>query len=139
MIRWHRGFHDDGFLLPVVIALGLAISVVSLSALTTLAQNSSMLNAQYYNDLAAEAARAGVNAAIKCINNSTFDWGTGGKPTLQPQTDCHGATVTGQPVAVLDDGTVATTYSVTALDNPYNGNTRVINSTGTATVKTGSG
>jgi hypothetical protein len=45
-------------LLPVVIALGLAISVVSITALNAVSQNSQTLNAQYYSEIANEAAQA---------------------------------------------------------------------------------
>ena len=45
-------------MLPVVIALGLAISVVSITALNAVSQNSQTLNAQYYSEIANEAAQA---------------------------------------------------------------------------------
>jgi len=64
--RRHTTF-SSGYLLPAVIALGLGISTASALALQTVTRNSTTLNTQNYNQLAREAAQAGVIAAQSCI------------------------------------------------------------------------
>lgn len=84
---------NGGYLLPVVIALGLAISTMSAYTIQTLTYNSITTNEQYYKTIASEAAQAGVAAAVKCIESNETTWGVNGKPELQPQTDCDGADI----------------------------------------------
>jgi alpha-tubulin suppressor-like RCC1 family protein len=125
-----------GYLLPIVIALGLGISTVSVLALQTISQNSATLNTQHYNTLAREAAQAGIIAANDCISAGKIDWDQGnGKPKLAPQTDCDGATVAGKQSSLTDDGNVQSAYLVKGLANPYGNSTRIISSTGTVTIK----
>ncbi|HUO61908.1 MAG TPA: RCC1 repeat-containing protein [Candidatus Bathyarchaeia archaeon] len=100
-----------------------------------MSQNSLLLNSQYYNMIANEAAQSGAAAAVKCIATGAYDWDTSGKSKLAPQTDCHGNNVAGRPTVVVDYGTVQTTYTVSALQNPYSNNLRIIQATGTATLK----
>jgi hypothetical protein len=129
-----------GYLLPIVIALGLGISTVSVLALQTISQNSATLNTQHYNTLAREAAQAGIIAANDCISAGKIDWDQGnGKPKLAPQTDCDGATVAGKQSSLTDDGNVQSAYLVKGLANPYGNSTRIISSTGTVTIKNSSG
>jgi len=131
---------ENGYLLPVTIALGMAISIVSVSALSVISQNNAILNAQYYNQLAVEAAQAGFAAAKNCIvANAKMDWDTGGNPKLGPQTDCDGNTVSGRPTTVYSDNNVQSTYSVSALENPYGDSNYVVASTGKVTITTLSG
>ncbi|MDQ5982073.1 MAG: hypothetical protein QG549_70 [Patescibacteria group bacterium] len=122
---------NRGYLLPVVIALGLAISTMSAYTIQTLTYNSITTNEQYYKTIASEAAQAGVAAAVKCIESNETTWGVNGKPELQPQTDCDGADIANVKKTILEDGIVSTTYTVKSLENPYNNTTRLITVTGT--------
>lgn len=79
---------SKGYLLPVVVALGLGISVVGVLALQTVAQNSGALQMQAYKMIAHQAAKAGVVAAQKCLSDSTTS-----ATTVWPlkAADCTGA------------------------------------------------
>jgi len=113
--------------------LGLAISTVSLTALQSVAQNSSTLNGQNYNSVAREAAQAGVNAAGTCIKkDGQANWNTN---PLKPGTDCTGA---GTATTITDNTAYSSTYSVAAVDQINSGSTLAaikITSTGTVSVK----
>lgn len=132
---------QDGYLLPTVIALGLGISIVSILALQTVAQNSKTLNDQYYSMLAREAAQAGTNAAAACIRAGTTTWSANAKP-LTPATDCTGTVVPSQPATivdpVIDSSDYASTYSVGALQVVTPTST-IVTSVGTISVKSRSG
>ena len=62
---------EGGYLLPAVIALGLGISTISVLALQTVSTSSETLNSQQYRILAREAAKAGIQAAAKCLSSAT--------------------------------------------------------------------
>src|ERR1700757_4200797 len=80
---------SNGFLLPTVIVLGLAISTISVLTIQTLSFNSTTLNDQYFSALAREAAQAGVSAAAACIRSGNIAWSTANR-TLTPGTKCDG-------------------------------------------------
>jgi alpha-tubulin suppressor-like RCC1 family protein len=119
-----------GYILPVVIILGLAISIISATALNVVSTNSTVLNNQYYVQLALDAAHAGIAHAEDCIHETALNW-----TSLTPSIDCQSVAVPGRTSTVLDNGNVQSTYTVAALQNPYNNTTRVITSTGYAKVK----
>src|SRR3989344_5255437 len=88
---------EGGFLLPVVIVLSVAISIVSVVAMKGIAENSTTLNNQYYDSLAREAAKAGIEAAAACIRSNTATWDDTSSPArpLTPLTDCAGSATSG--------------------------------------------
>lgn len=57
-----------GFLLPTVIALTVAIGMISVVVLQTVSRSSETLNSQYYDSLAKEAAQAGTAMAASCLD-----------------------------------------------------------------------
>lgn len=79
----------EGFILPIVIILSLAISTVGISFLQTITNSSVSLNDQYYQQLAKEAAQAGIKTAESCINQGPAYLNN--KPQLKPNLDCNGA------------------------------------------------
>lgn len=133
----HRTVTESGYLLPVVIALAIGISTVSAFALQSVAWNSSTLNNQYYESLAREAAKAGITAAVSCINSGTVTWSD--STPLRPDTNCAGIGQASQQPTVYSDGTIESTYEVKALQNPYNNTTRVIQADAKASIKGPSG
>ncbi len=129
---------SEGFLLPVVVVLGLAVGTVSVVALQSVAQNSVTLNNQYYDQVAREAAQAGVAAAASCIRAGTAVW-AGTDPAnpdmtpLSPTTGCNGSAVTGKVAYVADDPLFTSTYTVNA--KKYSNNTIIVTSLGNVLVK----
>lgn len=71
------------------------------------------LDAQYYGQLADEAAESGAEFASACLaqNNSTAQWNVAGK-YLAPNTDCSGNVVSGQPAYILSISDARTTFKV---------------------------
>ncbi len=129
--KYKQQYEQKGFLLPSVIVLSVAISIIGITMLQITASTSSNLNAQYYNQIGNEAARAGLSYAVGCIKNGKT-WSN-----LTPLTDCEGAaTGGGSPnVAARDNWT--STFTVSA---PVpNGMTTVITATGTVTLTGSSG
>lgn len=59
----------DGFLLPTVVVLGLAISIAGVLALQSVTQNSRTLGVQSYKSIANQAAKAGIVMAQKCLSD----------------------------------------------------------------------
>lgn len=112
-IRWPR--HSDGFLLPAVIAIGLGISTMSVLALQTVAQNSVTLYSQHYDQLAREAASAGTNTALLCIQQSggSVSWGATAANSLKPGTNCNGM---GTASNITDNNIYTSTYEVSRID-----------------------
>lgn len=141
MIKRCSQFIQDGYLLPSVIILGLAISTVSIMALQTIAQNSSTLNNQSYTAIAKEAAQAGVSAAIACINSNSGirTWGTsgGGTTTLTPKGCTATSSGNDYVVSSTDTGDYTSTYSVAPIEdvNSSTGTSSIITSTGTVYLK----
>ena len=131
-------FASNGYLLPVVIALGLGISTTGMVALQTVAQNSTTLNDQTYAQLAEEAAKAGIAAAISCIR--TGDITNVAWTTLTPNSDCKSAINANKPATVHADAVdnITSTYSVAAPTQPTQ-TTMLINSTGTVSIRTSAG
>jgi alpha-tubulin suppressor-like RCC1 family protein len=130
---------SNGFLLPVVIALGLGVGTISIVALQTVAQNSATLNTQYYAQVAREAAQAGVSAASTCIkttNPVAATWTSSN--TLTPDKDCTlTVPASNPPSAYIDDNSqFSSTYSVIKPTYQDSNNTSMlITSTGRAYAK----
>lgn len=131
---------QGGFLLPAIVALGLAIGTASILALQLVATNSRTLGTQSYTLTAKEAARAGVSAALSCISSQGGNriWGTGGGSGTDTLTPKGCGAVTGKDY-VIGDATapVASTYSVSPVEDINSGNdtSSIITSTGIVTTK----
>jgi alpha-tubulin suppressor-like RCC1 family protein len=123
---------NGGFLLPTVIILGLGIGTVSVVAMQSVARNSVLLNDQYYNSVAREAAQAGVNAAAACIRSGTRAWTDANR--LKPSTDCNGVTVASKSLTVADDSIFSSSYEVKPLDAPTT-DTILVTSIGKVSIK----
>jgi alpha-tubulin suppressor-like RCC1 family protein len=139
LAQYHKTTTSNGFLLPVVIALGLGIGTISVVAMNTVAQNSATLNTQYYTQVAREAAQAGVAAASTCIkttNPVATAWTSSN--TLTPDKDCTlTVPASNPPSAYIDDNAqFSSTYSVIKPTYQDTNNTSMlITSTGRAYTK----
>lgn len=126
---------EGGFLLPVVIALGLGFSTMSVLVLETVANNSETLNNQQYKILAREAARSGLSVAAKCMENQAPGWSwIGNLQTL----DCVGGGLPKETVATND--AYDTTFEVAPPDyTTYSGGGVILTSVGSVNIKDASG
>ncbi|MDB5177091.1 MAG: chromosome condensation regulator [Candidatus Saccharibacteria bacterium] len=124
---------SGGFLLPVVILLGVGVGTVSVVALSSVSQNSVTLNDQYYGSIAREAAQAGISAALSCKTAGDIRWSTS-HLTLTPQTGCDGVNIGSKTATVATDAAFDSTYVVKELEQP-NTTSMLVTSTGKVTVK----
>lgn len=122
-----------GFLLPVVITLGMGISTISIISLQTVTSGSTLLNNQYFNNLAREAAQSGLALAKTCILAGTKNWAE-----LRPETNCNGATSAGRQKTVDSNSVFSSRFTVNA-PQTLNPSTLVITSTGLAEITTTNG
>lgn len=123
---------NNGFILPVVIVLSVAISIIGATALQVIVTSGVTLNTQYFNKIANEAARAGALAAASCLESGTTTWTT----PLEARSNCNG-TVAGPNYVAKDDNwvsnysvpTPAVTGTVTTLTST--GTVKILNPDGT--------
>lgn len=81
---------SQGFALPTVIITSVVMMIVLLTGLSSLSSISTTLDNQRYNQLAREAAQAGVKMAQRCIDLGVINW-TDASP-LRPGSTCNGST-----------------------------------------------
>ncbi|MFZ2545355.1 MAG: hypothetical protein WAW80_05240 [Candidatus Saccharimonadales bacterium] len=112
--KWRRISSSEGYLLLPVIAIGLAISIVSAVLFQSIAQNSQNLNSQSYRMIANEAAKAGVVTAQKCLKtyNPSNQW-----PLIS--TNCTLANSTSDDCASIDTSAVTRVVNGTDSDGAY--------------------
>ena len=135
---------NKGYLLPTILALGIAISTLGFYTLKVITDNNSTLANQTYDQLADEAAQAGIQAAIACAKTSSNQWTSPPSTsiTLVPNSNCTGSASTplwpdctgSKSACVYYDATkkIRTRYSV---DVPRLTNgTTTITSEGTVTI-----
>lgn len=135
----HNQPNSAGFLLPVVIFLGIGIGTVSVVALQSVANNSTTLNTQYYDLAAREAAQAGIASAAQCIKASDRSWSEDADATtaLRPDTGCDGKVVSGRSAYVVAPEAnlpYVSFYEVGNLQVPST-NTVVVTAVGTVKIK----
>lgn len=121
----------QGFALPTVLIASIIMLIVLLSAATASTSIRASLNAQYYNQLAREAAESGLARASDCLAASAYvpQW-TDASP-LRPNTSCNGGAgcSVGSNCFVVTTGNVRTTFRV---DEPENMEvSQLVRSTGT--------
>lgn len=79
-----------GFILPVVMAISFALMSMGMVVLQYTASSSSYVRDSYYRQIAKEAADAGIEQALACINdNAVHELWTEDRP-LTPATNCAG-------------------------------------------------
>jgi len=133
---------EHGFALPTIMVASVVMLIVLATAVQTAVTSSVSINAQYYNQVAQEAAESGIAYAKFCLSQNDFipQWSPA-KP-LQPNTDCSGNVVTtcsdpfNQACYVLayDSpayGIVGTTFSVDYPETIETGQAKSLSVTGT--------
>lgn len=112
MLNSHK--HDRGFALPTILIVSIVMLTVLVAAVSATSTISSSLSAQYYNQLAREAAESGVTRALDCLNQNptgyTPQWSD--VAPLKPNTDCNGVVQGGLSAYVIQSGNVQTSFSV---------------------------
>ena len=107
-----RYTRQSGFILPAIILLGLGIMTASVSLYSIVGNSSQQLNDTSFNQIAREAAQAGVSLATGCVR---MEPGHLWLSSLAPDKKCDGtgATGSGMPfVAEASDGSWRSTFEV---------------------------
>ncbi len=89
---------ESGFALPSVIIAGTILFGMMAILLGSVASTRTVLDAQFYEALARDAAESGAAHARACFDNAAFT----DSVTLTPETNCAGATQSGLPPYVVD-------------------------------------
>lgn len=128
---------SDGFALPTVIITSVVLFAVLVVAVGMAASTSTALNAQYYENLAADAAESGAAQTGSCLraNGYVSAWGS---KNLTPGTDCTGNVVAGQNASVVSTPAYSSTYSVSPVTNSSAG-VQTARVTGTVSLMRSSG
>lgn len=89
----------------------MAVGMVSVVALQSTANNSTVLNDQFYDSTAREAAKAGIAAAFTCLNKGTTTAWTDGTASTSNLvgSDCSGG---GNPIKITAGDRFESSYSV---------------------------
>lgn len=116
-----------GFALPIVLITSTVMLIVVMASLVAVASTRVALDNQYYDQLAREAAEAGLIRANECYltaqeGEDTSKWPYSGE--LRPDTNCLGEAQSSQPSTVIPvtGGRYVTSFRVRPPDvNPTNG------------------
>jgi len=114
----------NGFILPSVLLIGLAMIIIGLSLIQTSSSVRSSIETIYYNKIASEAAEAGASYATYCLksNDYTQTWGPdAGRPNLTQGTDCFGNPLAHPLDSLVDTDSVTSSFSVGDLDRGTDG------------------
>lgn len=101
----------QGFALPTVIVVAFMLLVISLAIIQNSLSARRSLDDQYYNQLATEAAEAGVTYANACLAANLFTPTWSDVKPLTPGTDCSGNN-SGVTSTVIKNTTLQTRFSV---------------------------
>lgn len=131
-----------GYILPAVIALGLGIATISVTAMRAVTDGSARLTTQYYDVLAREAAQSGVAAVKSCVLSKPAAWAetvatqiSSSKP-IMPTTDCDGAIDPSKSTNIVNTtAEYDTTYRVTRIEKAVNSTTIYVTSIGEVRIK----
>lgn len=94
--------YKSGFALPSILIASVVMMAVLAIAMQATSTTRVSLDAQYYNQLAQQAAESGFAMADACLkqNNKIITW-SDSKP-LQPNTDCNGDIIIACPTTQRD-------------------------------------
>lgn len=102
----------DGFTLPTVLLASVLMLAVLATALQLVSATSASLRDQYYNQLAREAAEAGVLHAQECLSANGYEADWTAAKQLKPNTDCSGNIITSRPEYIINNNSVRSSYTV---------------------------
>lgn len=122
-------YKSGGYLLAVSLAVGLAITIIGITSINTITSGNADLKKQNYNRLADEAAKAGISAAIDCVQIQQIStWST----PLTPASDCTGSTLNSTKTTYVYQNSTQTLKSSYSVATPVvSGGATIITSTGT--------
>lgn len=105
-----------GFALPTVLIASIIMMIVLLSAATASSSIRAALNAQYYNQLAREAAESGMARANDCLAANAYIAQWSDTNPLYPNTSCSGGAACDNASScfVMQTDNVRTTFTVSA-------------------------
>lgn len=124
---------SSGFVLATMIVLSSVLILIGVTVLQTVVSISATYKNTYINQVAQQAAEAGVAAAAACIaaNNNEQSWGTSAPNLLTPDSTCTGADNGTSSEYVLNTTAMRSKFLVGNLTVRIDG-ALIINSTGTA-------
>jgi|GEM_PF-2391272 len=108
-----KQYGEKAFALPTLIIISTTLMIISVAVLQGTLSVKTSLDNQYYDQLAKEAAEAGVAYANACIAAGAIISDNGGP--LRTHTDCEGVSQRSNAY-VVDDGTVRTYFWTEGLD-----------------------
>lgn len=123
----------SGFVLPVIIITSVVMMIVLLSSLSVSSSVTTALQNQYYQRLASEAAKAGVEYGSRCVDQqgTSSNW-----TVLYPGARCDNTSVLSNPCnnaipssnepdcQLLNSGRIRSTFEVSSVE--YNANGQVM-------------
>ena len=99
-----------GFALPTVVIVGTVLFAVMVVTLGSAASVRTVLDTQYYEALARDAAESGIKHAEACLDDATFK---GGAVSITPATNCAGVVQSGGSAYIINQSSGAPRYRTT--------------------------
>lgn len=125
-------FHR-GFTLPTLLIVSTVLMIMGSAILQGTVSVKTSLDNQFYNQLAREAAEAGLRYGQACAGkNATW-------VQLRPNTTCEGNSLSGAPEYVLNEWRYRTRFEVVAIDQRSDGSAIVTSRGITELVRSGAG
>ncbi len=109
-----------GFTLPTLLIISTVLMIMGAAILQGTVSVKNALDDQFYNQLAREAAEAGVKFAQSCHDQGA-SWSE-----LRPETNCAGLINGSAPNTVVNTETYQTTFTVGAIDERGDGSTLIM-------------
>lgn len=114
-----KTFHH-GFTLPTLLIISTVLMIMGAAVLQGTISVKNALDAQFYNQIAREAAEAGLRYAQTCLSGGSV-WSE-----LRPNTTCTGSQNGAAPDVVLDHHRYRTTFRVQPVDQRADGSTQIV-------------
>ena len=111
-MRWMTRTHEQGYILPATIMLGVAITIVMALYFQVISASSRDLNNQSFQSIAQEAALSGIDYATACVRAGTESWAT----PLTQQTKCvsDGVDNSSSSLGMAADGSWRSSFTVSS-------------------------
>lgn len=115
-----KTFHT-GFTLPTLLIISTVLMIMGAAVLQGTVSVKNALDAQFYNQIAREAAEAGIRYGQACLSRNV-SWNV----ELRPSLTCMGTQNGAAPDVVLDNELYRTTFRVQPVDRRADGSTLVV-------------
>lgn len=107
LISRRRKLSQGGFVLPTVVVSFMLMLILMLGALQLASASAAALKAQYYNQLAKEAAESGAARAAECVRLGTIK----DNKDITPSSNCSGDLIAGSDRYIMSLGNARMTFS----------------------------